>query len=316
MSNPREDQPTGDPSRGTRAASEEVRLSVVIRARNAEGDLSELLPILRAQVGLGELQIVLVDNASTDGSADVARRHGAEVVPLADADWSWGHALNVGFAHARGAFVAVLSADASPIGREWARDMVRRLDERPVAVVYGRQRPRPEAPLDEWCRVTALFPEGDRTWTTADLRGHEVPGLIASNSCAVYRREDWERVPFERDIPAEERPWCLAVLGSGRHVVYAGSPSVLHSHDEPRRRMALRILDVSTRGERPTAIEVLRMTVRFARIRCMHALRPGAGGRRRIRAIAALPGDAGAILAMGLRLSRGMSPEEARRRWW
>ena len=306
MPTPSEEPTIGDPTTASRSNPGRVRLSVVIRARNAESDLSELLPILRAQQGIGELQIVLVDNASTDRSAQIAREHGAEVVPLPDRDWSWGHALNVGFAHALGTFVAVLSADASPIGSAWARDMIRRFDEPRIAVAYGRQRPRPDAPLDEWCRVAALFPESDRTWTADDVRGRAIPDLIASNSCAVYRREDWERVPFERNIPSEERPWCLAVLARGRHVVYAGNPSVHHSHDEPRRRMALRILDVSTRGERPTALAVLRMMARFARTRCMHALRADAGARRRLRGIAALPGDAGAILVMGLRLSRGM----------
>lgn len=293
-----------------------VRLSVVIRARNAEHDLGELLPVLRAQQGVGPLQIVLVDNESTDGSCAVAAGHGVEIVGLPDSSWSWGHALNLGFEHAGGELVVVLSADACPIGDRWLEETIRHFDDPGLAAIYGRQRPRPDAPLDEWCRVDETFPATSRRWGPEDARGDRIEGLIASNSCAVYRRTDWERTPFEVGVPAEERGWCLATLRAGRSIVYMASPEVHHSHFEPRRRRALRILDVSTRGARPSRRAVIRMAARLALKRLAHLGRRGAGLDRRMRGLFSLPGDTAAIVSMGWRLASGMSPEEARRRWW
>lgn len=291
-------------------------LSVVVRARDAERDLAELLPALRAQRVPAPLEIVLVDNRSSDGTREIALAHGAVVVPVSDEEWSWGRALNLGFERARAPVVAVLSADACPQDEGWAAAMLARFDDPRVAAVYGRQLPRPGAPLDEWCRVRDTFPGTERAWSAADVENDAVAGLIASNSCAAYRRAEWDRRPFAEAIPAEEYPWCLGAIEDGRRIVYASTPCVLHSHEEPRRRMALRILDVSTRGRRPGRIAVLRMTARFARRRLAHALRAEAGARRRLRGLLALGPDALAILSMGLRLAGGMPAEEARRRWW
>jgi GT2 family glycosyltransferase len=289
---------------------------VVVRARDAEQDLAELLPALRSQRLPSPLEIILVDNASRDGSRELALAHGAVVVSVSDEEWSWGHALNVGFERATAPVVAVLSADACPQDAGWAAAMLAWFDDQRVAAVYGRQLPRPQAPLDEWCRVLDTFPAVLRMWTLAEVVDDAVIGLVASNSCAAYRRADWSKSPFVEGIPAEEHPWCLAAIRDGRRVVYVPKPCVLHSHEEPRRRMALRILDVSTRGRRPGRMEVLRMAARFSRLRLAHAVRAGVGTRRRVRGLLSLPSDAFAILAMGFRLAGGMTAEEARRRWW
>jgi glycosyltransferase involved in cell wall biosynthesis len=56
------------------------RVAVVIPCRNDAPFLDECLRALEAQDRRAD-RVIVVDNASTDGSADVARAHGAEVVP-------------------------------------------------------------------------------------------------------------------------------------------------------------------------------------------------------------------------------------------
>ncbi|HIG76191.1 MAG TPA: glycosyltransferase [Bacteroidetes bacterium] len=57
-----------------RALAEPVRVSVLIPARNEEANLARLLPSLLAQ-DHPDLQIVVVDDASEDGTWEVLRRH-------------------------------------------------------------------------------------------------------------------------------------------------------------------------------------------------------------------------------------------------
>ena len=56
-----------------------VRVTVVIPCRNDAGFLDACLTALAAQTRPAD-RVVVVDNASTDASAAVARRHGADIV--------------------------------------------------------------------------------------------------------------------------------------------------------------------------------------------------------------------------------------------
>src|SRR5262245_62210515 len=97
---------------------------------------AESLPGVLARVPTGYLPLV-VDNNSTDGTAEVARRHGADVVhaPLA----GYGSAVHAGIAAATTPIVAVLDADGSLDPAELPL-MVAELD-RGADLVTGRRRP-------------------------------------------------------------------------------------------------------------------------------------------------------------------------------
>ncbi|MGI3779384.1 MAG: glycosyltransferase family 2 protein, partial [Janthinobacterium lividum] len=56
------------------------RFSVVVPAFNEEAVLARSLEALAAQTFQGPVEVIVVDNASTDGTAELARRWGARVV--------------------------------------------------------------------------------------------------------------------------------------------------------------------------------------------------------------------------------------------
>ncbi|HEX6344205.1 glycosyltransferase [Umezawaea sp.] len=91
----------GDPVSGVTA---------VVAARDEEATLDACLTALRGQVG----RVVVVDDASTDGTADVARRHGVALVSSDGPPPGWAgkvHAMHLGALEADGEWLLFVDAD-------------------------------------------------------------------------------------------------------------------------------------------------------------------------------------------------------------
>lgn len=110
------------------------KFSVVVPAYNEEKLLPACLESLVAQEYEGEIEILVVDNASTDGTADVARRCGARVVP--EPRRGYCNALIAGFAAAQGDIIACTDAD-SVVPPDWVRRLAAEYDRAPDVVAVG-----------------------------------------------------------------------------------------------------------------------------------------------------------------------------------
>ncbi len=83
------------------------RITVVIPCLNEETGIQQVLADLPDFVD----EVIVVDNNSTDRTADVARKMGAIVIP--ELDRGYGRAYKKGFAHATGDIIVTLDGDYS-----------------------------------------------------------------------------------------------------------------------------------------------------------------------------------------------------------
>lgn len=90
-------------------------LSIIVPARNEADNLRRLLPSLNALRYPGTLEILVVDDHSTDQTAAVARAHGATLLTIKEeppTGWKGKpHACHVGAAAARGEWLLFTDAD-------------------------------------------------------------------------------------------------------------------------------------------------------------------------------------------------------------
>jgi rhamnosyltransferase len=203
------------------------------------------LSAIRAQRVDAEVELLVSDSGSTDGSVERARAHGARVIELERAAFSHGATRNLLLREARGSHVALLTQDAEPADEHWLEHMLGGFEAAAgVAIVYGPYLPRPDASasvrreLERWfgsltAGVERLEP-GERDLPAVALMGRR--GFL-SDANACIDRAAWERVPF-RDIPyAEDRALALDMLRAGFAKVYEPRAAVLHSHEyAPRER--------------------------------------------------------------------------------
>jgi glycosyltransferase involved in cell wall biosynthesis len=220
-------------------------VSVVIPTRDAGPRFERTLEAVRAQVvPERQVEIVLVDSGSCDGTLALGEHYGARALAIAPDAFNHGATRNLGVAHSEGTLVAFLVQDACPADADWLAALVRAVesDDRVVGA-YGRQLAWPDDdPLtrflvDQWHRV-----QGQRR-TVQELAG---PDALASlpyperrrrtgfdNVSSIVRREAWDRQPFRPVRFAEDVDWAKRMLVAGYRLVYEPASRVYHSHCRP-----------------------------------------------------------------------------------
>ncbi len=180
-------------------------VSVVVPAYNEELLLPACLASLLAQDYAGPIEILLVDNASTDDTACVARSFGARVRVIEEPRRGYGPALWRGFEEAKSEIVAVTDAD-SVVPRDWIARLVGAYDADPVVVAVGG--------LIEFCganRQGRLFTEGVLPLVNRLDRANPAgPHLWGANLSvrrdAFERAGGWNRdFSFQADTELSER---------------------------------------------------------------------------------------------------------------
>ena len=208
--------------------------SVAIPVRNGAEHLPAVLGGIRSQRIDGDVEIVVVDSGSTDGSVALCERAGARVERIAPEAFSHGGTRNRLMEMARGARVAFLTQDAVPAGDGWLSALMGGFDGEDVGLVCGPYLPRPDASpvvrreFEDWFASIPALARGPL--------GEDVqpgPHTFFSSANGAVSRTAWERVPF-RDVPyAEDQRLALDMLNAGFSKAYVPAAGVVHSHDYP-----------------------------------------------------------------------------------
>ncbi len=120
-------------------------VSIIIPARNAASDLDACLQALQPSLGPG-VELMVVDDGSTDATVEKAKRWGARVIILAGTFRGAGYARNRGVRESRGEVLVFVDADVRvhPRAVERALEL---LDKDPaLGAVCGSYDDRPSAP--------------------------------------------------------------------------------------------------------------------------------------------------------------------------
>lgn len=238
-------------------------LTVVVVSQNRRTDLLTTLP-------RHEAPVVLVDNASTDGTVDAVHAAHPDVDVLALPRNVGAHGRTLGVARAGTPFVAFADDDSWWAPGDLARAVdIMRAHPR-LAVLNARILVGPEERLDPACTEMAESPLG----TAADLPGPSLLGFVACG--AMVRTEAFESVGGFDDVvrfPGEEERLALDLAAAGWGLAYVDDVTVHHhpstSRAAPGRRQAgiarSRVLTAVMRHPLPDVVRIVGTTVRAGR---------------------------------------------------
>jgi rhamnosyltransferase len=216
-------------------------VTVAIPVRNGGLLLRRVLSAICAQRLDADVEVLVADSGSIDGSADAARAAGARVLPVAPGTFGHGRTRNLLMEAARGSHVAFLTQDAVPADDRWLARMIDGFAlAADIALVYGPYLPRPDASpmvareLEDWFASFGAEPRVDRLQPSE----HELPALrllgpraffTDANGCVL--RSAWERIPFPDVAYAEDHALSLRMLRAGYAKAYVPGAAVEHSHE-------------------------------------------------------------------------------------
>jgi glycosyltransferase involved in cell wall biosynthesis len=146
---------------------------VVVPARDAATTLQRTLECLAAQRDAPEFEVIVVDDGSTDETAEIARAAGVRLIQTEGV--GSGQARNIGVREARGDVIAFTDADCFPTPG-WLAAALPRLDS--ADLVAGAVAPDPSVPLGPFDRTV---------WVERETGLYETANLL-------IRRDLFERI--------------------------------------------------------------------------------------------------------------------------
>jgi glycosyltransferase involved in cell wall biosynthesis len=238
-------------------------VSVIVPVKDGARYLAEVLDAVARQRYDGEVEMLVIDSGSRDGSLEIARVAGARVIEIDPAEFGHGKTRNLGAREARGECLVFLTQDATPADDGWLSALVAPLDaERRIGLSFGPHLPRRDTSpmlareLEEFFRS---FASTGKTRIDESVDPTEPASGFFSNVNSCVLRTCWEEIGFREIDYSEDQAFARDALARGWKKAYVPYAAVLHAHDYPFKQFMQRYFD-EYRGLRESAghVEPLR----------------------------------------------------------
>jgi len=225
-----------------------VDVSVIIVNWNTKGLLRDCLSSVYEHAGEVDYEIIVIDNASTDGSASMVKNDFRQVILIENSkNRGFAAANNQGMAVAKGRYVLLLNSDTVVLDNAIA-NTVCFADENPQAAVTGCRVLNPDRTLQRTCfmfpsilnmllsstYLYKLFPssrffgrEQMTWWNRSDVRKVDV----VTGCFMLVRREAIEQVGMMDEqffMYGEETDWCYRFWKKRWTVMFAPVGEIIH----------------------------------------------------------------------------------------
>lgn len=211
-------------------------VSIVIVSFNARADLERCLESLQTSPPAAPHEILVVDNGSSDGSADAARRAPGVTVIDAGGNLGFSRANNIGIRRSTGVNVLLLNSDTIVPAGAIDRLLAELAQDADVAVVgprlvdaggraelsFGRM----IGPLNEFRQKRLARSAAVDTLT----RQRSSPDWV-SGACLLVRRADADAVGGLDEryfMYTEDVDFCAAIRARGRRILFTPDVEVTH----------------------------------------------------------------------------------------
>jgi glycosyltransferase involved in cell wall biosynthesis len=202
--------------------------SIVIRCFNEAKHIGRLLRGVAEQTKK-EVEIIVVDSGSTDGTLEIARESPAKILQIDPSEFSFGRSLNIGCRAATSEFVVVVSAHVYPVYDTWLELLLAPFSDPRIALTYGKQRGHETSKYSEHQIFARWFP---------DQSNPDQDHPFCNNANAAIRRSIWLEMDYDETLTGlEDIDWAQRAMKLGNKLAYTANAEVVHVHNETPSRI-------------------------------------------------------------------------------
>ncbi|MFA5357634.1 MAG: glycosyltransferase family 2 protein [archaeon] len=187
----------------------EPSVSAVINAYNEEETISECVLSVKNQ-SVKPLEIIVVDDGSTDGTAEFAERAGAKVFRINHT--GRGRARNIGWKKAKGKIVAYIDADMV-VNRDWIKEILKKFDAGADAVID---------------RIHVWKPDNAYTKSLDAFYSFRIENDYVPFSAWAYKKDLLKKIGGFKNVSIEEGELGKRFLKAGYKIVLAEKAARYH----------------------------------------------------------------------------------------
>jgi rhamnosyltransferase len=197
--------------------------SIVIRAYNEGKHIARLLEGIKQQT-VKDVDVILVDSGSTDSTVAIAESHGAQIVRIPSAEFTFGRSLNYGIKAAKRELVVIASAHVYPVYPDWLETLLSPFEDEQVALTYGKQRGPEFAKFSEQQIFHQWYP---------DISNLKQETAFCNNANAAIRKSLWMQNPYDETLTGlEDLAWAKWAKEQGFIIGYVAEAEIIHVHNE------------------------------------------------------------------------------------
>ncbi|MYM55855.1 glycosyltransferase family 2 protein [Thalassovita mangrovi] len=198
--------------------------SIVIRTLNEARHLDDLLVMIARQKTDFDVETVLIDSGSTDGTVEIAKKRGARVTYIDKAEFSFGRSLNRGCEFSDGDMLVLISGHCVPADENWLQNLCQPLIDGKASYSYGRQIGDDNSNYSERRIFAKYYP------TDSQIPQKE---FFCNNANSAILRSVWQEYPFDEELTGlEDMELSKRIWLKGHKIAYVAEAPVFHHHEE------------------------------------------------------------------------------------
>jgi rhamnosyltransferase len=209
-------------------------VSVVIPTKNAGQEFEEVLKSIRNQ-NIPDLELVIIDSGSTDGTAELAQQYADTVIEIPPDEFHHGKTRNQAADQAEGDIIVFTVQDALPVNEQWLTELVSPIESGTADVSYGNQVAYPDAKPPDTFFYNYFYPNSKKILTkedTDDEGSFYMNNIFISDVNSAISKEVWNEFQFRGSIPmSEDKDFAYRVASADYTIQYCPDARIYHSHD-------------------------------------------------------------------------------------
>lgn len=208
-------------------------ISIVIRTFNEDKTLEKVLRLINKQT-IKPLEIIVVDNQSTDNTISIAKKHGVKIVSITKNEFTHPRSCNLGLEQAKGDVVVLTNGHSFPINNNWLESGVRHFDDSKVVGTFGKTLMDNRASLIEKI-INGLYIGTHGYGKIVEYyKVNLFSGGLLGTASAAIRKNFWLKHKFDETYRngGEDTEWAFYWISKKMKIVEDPGFSVYHAHGD------------------------------------------------------------------------------------